>query len=132
MAKQHFVILEHSYQGVHFDLMLEVNGKLRTWRLAMPPHPGQQQPAEASFDHRLSYLEYEGPISGDRGTVRRWDHGTYEGEATDPTMVGVMLRGARLSGRLLLRQVEGQAWQVAFGPEQRKQGAPSTGPAHPD
>ena len=28
-------------------------------------------------DHRLAYLDYEGPISGGRGTVARWDCGTY-------------------------------------------------------
>ena len=29
-------------------------------------------------DHRLAYLEYEGPVSGNRGVVRRIDSGKYE------------------------------------------------------
>jgi len=132
MTTQRFVILEHTHQGVHFDLMMEVNGKLRTWRLATPPHPDQQQPAEASFDHRLNYLDYEGPLSGDRGSVCRWDHGTYEGVATDPGTIDVKLQGAKLSGRLLLRQVESGAWQVAFAPDPRRQGATNTGPTQAD
>ena len=38
---------------------------------------GRGFPAEALPDHRLIYLEYEGPISGDRGTVVAWDRGEY-------------------------------------------------------
>ena len=36
--------------------------------------------AEVLPDHRLAYLDYEGPISGDRGSVTRWDRGTYDVE----------------------------------------------------
>ena len=32
-----FVILEHDYPELHWDLMLETAGALRTWRLLRPP-----------------------------------------------------------------------------------------------
>jgi hypothetical protein len=113
-----YVILEHTHQGVHFDLMLEVNGKLRTWRLASPPGSGKSIAAEASFDHRLLYLDYEGPISGDRGHVRRWDTGTYEGVACAADLVVVALGGEKLRGRLELRLIQDQMWQCGFRPAQ--------------
>ena len=73
-----FVILEHDHPVLHWDLMLESGPALRTWRLAGPPESaGGAVAAKASFDHRLAYLDYEGPVSRGRGTVRRWDQGTY-------------------------------------------------------
>jgi hypothetical protein len=66
-----FVILEHDHPELHWDFMLEAGAVLRTWRLAAPPALGQVVAAAASFDHRLLYLDYEGPVSGGRGTVRR-------------------------------------------------------------
>ncbi len=76
-----FVILEHDHPELHWDLMLEAGDVLRTWRLAAPPWPGERVRAEASFDHRTRYLDYEGPVSGNRGTVTAWDRGTFEAEA---------------------------------------------------
>ena len=109
-----FVILEHTHQGIHFDLMLEVDGQLRTWRLDTPPEPGRTLRAEPSFDHRLVYLEYEGPISHNRGHVRQWDAGTYSGDARGATLVSVELTGRRLCGRLELRRSAEAAWDLAY------------------
>jgi hypothetical protein len=47
---------------------------LITWRLARRVdelHAGFSMPAERRPDHRPRYLRYEGPLSGDRGRVRR-------------------------------------------------------------
>ncbi|HEV2971076.1 MAG TPA: DNA polymerase ligase N-terminal domain-containing protein [Pirellulales bacterium] len=64
--------------GVHWDLMLESGAALRTWALAAEPASDILIAAEQLPDHRLAYLDYEGPISGDRGTVIRWDAGHFE------------------------------------------------------
>ena len=109
-----YVILEHTYQGVHFDLMLEVDGTLRTWRLGSPPESGQSALAESSFAHRLLYLEYEGPISGDRGQVRRWDHGTYAGDPHGETELVIELTGQRLRGRLELQRRTDGLWDLRY------------------
>ena len=109
-----FVILEHTYQGVHYDLMLELGDVLRTWRLETPPEPGRTVGAEPLPDHRLLYLDYEGPISGDRCSVRRWDAGTYTGDASGSNHVCVELHGERLCGRLELRLVEQQHWECVY------------------
>jgi DNA polymerase ligase (LigD)-like protein len=123
-----YVILEHTHQGVHFDLMLEVDGKLRTWRLATPPEAGRAI-AEASFDHRLLYLDYEGPISGDRGHVRQWDAGTYTGDASGEALVSVELTGRLLHGTLAIRRSSQSTWEVTFTPHAAR--SSRTGPTGP-
>lgn len=66
-----FVVLAHDWPAPHFDLLIEAGGVLKAWRLAAEPAPGATVPAEPNADHRLLYLDYEGPVSGGRGTVRR-------------------------------------------------------------
>jgi hypothetical protein len=76
-----FVILAHTVNGsTHFDLMLEVEGheKLRTFQLARwPVSVGGSCAAPQIGDHRRAYLEYEGEVSGGRGTVTRVQAGTW-------------------------------------------------------
>ena len=93
-----FVVLEHDHPTLHWDLMLEVDGVLKTWRLASPPTIGVIS-AQPIADHRIAYLDYEGPISGGRGTVHRWDRGTYAVEREE-----FLMAGSRLKGRIVLAQ----------------------------
>jgi len=76
MPARRFVLLQHDWDGTHYDLMLEEAGVLKTWRLSLPL-TDQPQDATALSAHRLLYLDYEGPISGNRGVVRRVARGTY-------------------------------------------------------
>ncbi len=108
-----FVILRHelpptSTRGSHWDLMLENQGVLLTWELPNLP-PG---PLPASFeqlgirrlpDHRIDFLEYEGPVSNGRGTVQRVDFGNYQltsGEREEFYLVRAM--GSRFQIELLV------------------------------
>ena len=72
-----FVILTHDSPELHWDFLLECGDALKSWRLPQTPQTGQWLCAQALDDHRLMYLDYEGPVSGSRGTVQRWDHGSY-------------------------------------------------------
>lgn len=112
-----YVILEHDHPELHWDLMLEAGPVLRTWRLAAPPQPAQVVDAAASFDHRLHYLDYEGPVSGDRGTVRRWDAGSFAWQADAPERIVVILEGTRLRGVAELCRTEGERWTFTVHPE---------------
>jgi hypothetical protein len=99
-----FVILRHdSPNGEHFDFMLEAGGVLKTWALPRVPEAGVEMNCEALADHRLAYLDYQGPISGDRGIVTRWDCGTYTVEQQNDREWDVTLAGDRLAGRATLR-----------------------------
>ncbi len=123
MAAKRFVILRHecpeSYKpGVHWDLMLEEAESLRTWALAAEPAIGLTIAAEQLADHRLAYLDYEGPISGNRGVVSRWDSGIYELMDSTPGVWRLLLRGRRLSGHATLaRDPNGtSAWWFILAP----------------
>ena len=72
-----FVLLEHNWNGVHWDLMLEAGEILRTWAIDEPIVSGRDLLARALGDHRKMYLEYEGEVGGDRGWVKRVEAGTY-------------------------------------------------------
>ena len=66
-----YVILDHDHPSRHWDFMLESGGVLRTWRLLAEPTAGGPIAAEPLGDHRIAYLDYEGPLSGDRGGSSR-------------------------------------------------------------
>lgn len=103
-----FAVLRHeSPRGLHFDLLLETGDALQTWALRRPPDSGGEIPCDALPDHRVAYLDYEGPVSGDRGTVTRWDRGTYQTLRQDDSQWVVELDGSKLSGRAVLRRLPG-------------------------
>ena len=103
-----FVLLEHRFDGVHRDFMLETDGVLKTWAIDGAIVPDQTIPARQLADHRLVYLDYEGPISGNRGEVRREDRGSYEIIAWEDDRVVVRVSGDQLSGEVSL-------WRVGAG-----------------
>jgi DNA polymerase Ligase (LigD) len=113
-----FVILEHDHPHLHWDFMLEAGDVLRTWRLSAPPAGGSSPiSATASGDHRPFYLDYEGPVSGGRGQVRRWDAGEYEEEVSDAERLQVRLRGQRVSGTVVLERASQDEWCLLYRPE---------------
>jgi hypothetical protein len=100
-----FVILRHDdSRGVHFDLMLEMGEMLRTWALAESPRPNVEITAEALPDHRLAYLQYEGPISGDRGVVTRCEEGIFTVAEQSDDRWSIDFAGRTLIGRVELRR----------------------------
>ncbi len=99
-----FVVLEHRWNGVHWDFMLEHGESLRTWAMDEPIVAGVELPARALPDHRIAYLDYEGPISGDRGSVSRVDQGVYVPIEWTDDRVRVRLLGRQLVGEVVLRR----------------------------
>jgi len=99
-----FVILTHDHPILHWDFMLEKEAHLRTWRLTQTPAAGVAITAEALADHRLAYLDYEGPVSGNRGSVLRFDRGNYVSVEESPDLVVVELTGNQLNGQASLRR----------------------------
>ncbi len=112
-----FVILRHeSPRGLHWDFMIQTGPALSTWALTEEPMSGRAIDAEALADHRLAYLDYEGPVAGGRGTVASWDRGDCHVEQQDETHVVVELRGTKLVGRATLtrRPEHAARWTFAF------------------
>jgi hypothetical protein len=112
-----FVILQHDHPFLHWDLMLETGCALRTWRLALTPCPGAVIDATALGEHRLAYLDYEGPLSGNRGKVARWDAGSYDLISDVGDSVIVELHGQRVSGTATLARIDAQRWTLTCATE---------------
>jgi hypothetical protein len=96
-----FVLLHHqSPTEEHWDVMLETESALTTWSIPPQCSSGNFFSCTATPlpPHRKEYLEYEGEVSGNRGTVSRIDAGTYE-QLSPETF---MLHGERFIGRLTL------------------------------
>lgn len=105
-----FVVQEHRLgpADVHWDLMVEAGPEqpLVTFQLRAPPLAavaGRRTP-----DHRRAYLDYEGPVSGERGVVAIWDRGQVEDEQGDP-------RAPRWRGRFAGVRLRGP-WELQDGP----------------
>ncbi|GIW90249.1 MAG: hypothetical protein KatS3mg109_0681 [Pirellulaceae bacterium] len=116
-----FVLLRHelpaeSQRASHWDLMLEAGGVLKTWELIALWEDQKSVTARRLPDHRLDYLEYEGPVSSGRGTVRAVDRGTFETLAHDQHHWLVRLDGGRYKGTLLVTVLDKsrQWWSVRF------------------
>jgi hypothetical protein len=114
-----FAISRHEGpRGLHWDLFLETGQILRTWALPRVPEPGIEITCEALADHRVAYLDYSGPISGNRGTVALWDSGSFQmTESSDRELV-LDLAGGKIRGRAVLRAVPEQSgkWRFLLSP----------------
>jgi hypothetical protein len=108
-----FAILEHDHPFLHWDFLLETGDQARTFRLLARPVLGQIIPAEPLGGHRLLYLDYEGPVSGGRGSVKRWDVGTFSWEEDSPQSLAVLLQGQRLRGRARMSS-RGERWSFVL------------------
>lgn len=111
-----YVLLAHDHPYPHLDLMLEAGETLWTWRLEGPLLPGQTIGAVRMFDHRLIYLDYEGPISGGRGSVRRLDEGTFIWQEQGCRQVVARVTAGRLTGTLRLQLSDGDGWEAEWRP----------------
>ncbi len=116
-----YVILLHetppdSLRPTHWDLMLQSGDVLRTWALDEAPQAGTTIRADSLPDHRTAYLTYEGPVSGNRGHVTRWDEGEFQWMRQDEDSLQLQLRGQRLDGEVQLTRIERTTneWQFVF------------------
>lgn len=117
--------------GPHWDLMLERAGsveehRLATWSLLELPAPWatslRVESSDSAFvvatllpDHRVNYLDYEGPVSQGRGEVHRLATGGLDWVETKGNRVLADLLDGDLAGSIdLVRQADG-AWRLATG-----------------
>jgi hypothetical protein len=113
-----FVIQEHmTPEGVHWDLMLEQDDVLATFRLEQEPaycltHDVR---AEKIFDHPLRFLTYEGPVQKGTGNVKIADSGAYLRRDDRDDLLTLELNGAVLRGDFVLIRLNDAEWR--FGPQ---------------
>ncbi|HKQ50346.1 MAG TPA: DNA polymerase ligase N-terminal domain-containing protein [Phycisphaerae bacterium] len=110
-----FVVLRHEdREGVHYDLMIDTGAALATWKCSGPPESAGESPifCRQIGDHRRAYLDYEGPISGGRGEVRRHDRGHCEILNQSGDVWTVAFHGWKLNGLYELSRNEGDVWRL--------------------
>jgi hypothetical protein len=115
--QKEFVIQEHtSREDIHWDLMLEQNGWLRTFRLDTPPGELLTQPAQAVkiADHPLKFLTYQGPVNKGTGNVRIVESGTYTAASTSAERIELNIDGHILKGNFLLDRIESKQWEFGI------------------
>jgi DNA ligase D-like protein (predicted 3'-phosphoesterase) len=106
-----FVVQEHAATAHHFDLRLEVDGKMRSWAVPKGPSmdPAVKRLAVEVEEHEISYNDFEGRTEG--GGVIVWDRGTYEQggrvpwpEAIERGHAVFVLHGEKLRGGFALQR----------------------------
>lgn len=114
-SPRRFVWLRHTLpedaeRSDHWDLMIETCDKQRlaTWAFLEDPTRSPRQAVTRLADHRTRYLDYEGPVSGNRGAVQRRDAGWCRVLRADADHWEVILEGAYLRGKLRLSQRHGE------------------------
>ncbi len=88
-----YAILLHTGHGAdHYDLLFETSpgSALATWRSPVWPLENGT-PLTSLPDHRPVYLDYEGPVSNGRGTVRRVASGHHTLREDHPALLIVEL-----------------------------------------
>lgn len=107
-VQSRFVILHHTGIAVpHMDLLFEAEeaaNDLMSFRCPQwPPVLGDTW--IETPPHRTAYLDFEGPVSGGRGTVRRVDAGTITVVPlqAEPVTLGFRMRGQDFAGEITIQ-----------------------------
>ncbi len=115
----------------------ESSSQLITFRLSVPVQllaPGEEMSAERIADHRREYLRYEGPIPGNRGSIRRLVSGRLARIAADPDRWRLEVEwdatdeAAPVRQSLEVRRAEGATWRVVCISREATRGRPGPTP----
>lgn len=115
MTELNFVIQQHTTpSGVHWDLMLEHEDVLWTWRLEVRPEAigNATVSAERIFDHAMRFLNYEGPVQNGTGRVQISDKGTLQWHTLSSSQLTCQLNGRILKGSYRLTLQNESMWQL--------------------
>lgn len=121
MKDKRFVVQEHRTgeaclaPTTHWDLMLEQDEVLTTFRLEEPPEQVLVHPvrAEKIFDHPLRFLSYEGPVQKGTGHVHIVERGDYSALEWRDDLLALRLEGTILHGAFALTRTGGTEWRFA-------------------
>lgn len=109
-----YVVLQHAdVDEPHFDLMFETlpGSMLATWRSEIWPID-RPTPLTRLRDHRRLYLEYEGQLSGQRGTVYRVAEGNCEVDVGERGVWTIRLLSGAKPQELVFQQISTEQWEA--------------------
>ncbi len=108
-----YVVLRHeNIPDPHFDLMFETmpGSPLVAWR--SPDWPIQTETSLIKLaDHRREYLDYEGPIGGERGEVHRVTTGFYRLDCMEDSLWRLTFRDFVATSQLEFRREADARWK---------------------
>jgi len=112
-----YVVLHHTdIESPHFDFLFELDsGDEKLTSLRCPRWPVQVgDRLEESDKHRRHYLNYEGPVSDNRGAVKRIDEGTLDWRTlqNDPFTIGMRLQSIEQSEIVIALRPKESAFDV--------------------
>ena len=108
-----FVIQEHRTAAeVHWDLMIESDCTLQTYRLDKAPEEILHNSSNAVkiCDHSLKFLTYQGQVNKGRGNVRIIETGTYKILQEKRGLIELNLNGQILKGKSTLTHIKNDNW----------------------
>ena len=114
-STKQFVVQEHkTTSDIHWDVMLEDEGKLWTWRIGVHPSQIGDNPttAERIFDHPLRFLTYEGPVQNGTASVTIVDKGSLCFQQINYQTITFELKGRILTGSFTLRLIKTPLWTL--------------------
>ena len=109
----------NSSRHSHFDLFLESEGTLMTWELTSLLTTQNNQVVRRLANHRLVYLDFQGPLSDDRGTVKLVDTGSLEWVTLESERLISRINGQTTDGILTLTSEDSSTddvWNLTFEP----------------
>lgn len=111
-----FTVLHHTgLAQPHFDLLLEAAPDQLLLAFRLMQWPAVAERVERLADHRRIYLDYEGPISGGRGSVRRVCTGQCVIREKTERAIVVDLDDEKKGMTLELRLLGGAVWEMVLG-----------------
>lgn len=119
-----FVVLRHERGGdVHWDLMIEEDQHLATWRMDCAPQQITGQPVDLVriYDHPLRFLTYRGPVQDGSGRVECADIGACHVGGSLTTGGTLVLSGRLLNGAFRLTAMGGSQWTLQATPSDDQQ-----------
>ena len=110
--------------GEHYDWMMvdprtadDANARLWTARVTQPSSRWaslREWDVEMIGTHRREYLTYEGPVSGNRGTVTRVDEGTFVAVSWTEERIEIEIGFKHYAGRVVMTRQSPTRWRAVI------------------
>jgi hypothetical protein len=117
-----FAIQHHINNNEHYDLMIEIEESDKLFTIKISPRDldlllsNSLIKAERLPGHRKKYLEYEGPVSGGRGSVKIFDSGNCRAVLLEEDRCEFILSGKKLSGEIIASNAGSKIYNLQYFP----------------
>jgi hypothetical protein len=111
-----FVIQHHLEKNEHYDLMVELEKSDKLLTIKISPQDldlllkSNKITAERLPGHRKEYLNYEGQVSGGRGTVKIFDSGKCKTVLYSEDRFEFELSGKKIAGKIVISSIDGKMY----------------------